>query len=809
MPDATPGGAPRRAKPPPRIIKRRASEPSGHVTARTLLQILRPNIDLAFSDARNIRSSASSDPAASFTFAKMDISSIQQSTPGHGSAHVPTPEQREIDRVLYLRRISQARSCYPCRQRKVKCDHGQPCRTCQKRGHPEICSYNVGTPEKRRGRRAKKAVVDGTTTASQGDSASASVNSGLRGKELPSREDSLESETSSSQTSPPAAARSTATEVASTVAATACSRAPQANCYRTMRKEHYQGDSSVLAMLHGSADSPAVEMRRKAGPVLGLHNTLEFYPFMKLKTIQERWAALLKLIPQKQEVLRYFPSHGATIYPLNPVLIDPDDLESAYCDYLSALEAGELKDPNVFSPKWVCKAYISRIALLLAALATSAHYSVMQSPRRRSEHCRDYIQRAFDCLRLANYVLHPSLDVVQTLLIIGTVLQDVGQSDGAWVMLGTTVRVAQALGLHTLTEAQLQEDKGKKKQALWDMICKQDCLLSLCHGRPHIATNQSLATNNLLYRSDEALGFSDMMCGIVSVCISLLNLEQPSCEASLKLLDELDGYQSRALPYLEDRNSCKNIQQRYENLTIQIQLSFAASVISRPALTRTVATTNEEINNLQILKRRAKESLMSTAKSFIEFQSLSIIPIRTWSLIHAVLSATIMLCLWEETRNDAESRDVLQRVMEIFSRAAQADDETGMMSDNNPWLSMSHTRALVALQSALQKAPALTSPAATTSTPSSLPEQTLAENMPQQNYALPRMQDTGPPSLDPTADGPMSYNFTSMLIDGFSMDAYSYPWDTSGVSPLMYLDQIMKGEDDATFPHYDPSFETN
>ncbi|UKZ72231.1 uncharacterized protein TrAtP1_013172 [Trichoderma atroviride] len=743
MPDATPGGAPRRAK---RIIKRRASEPSGHVTTRTLLQILRPNLDLAFSDARNIRSSASSDPAASFTFAKMDISSIQQSTPGHGSAHVPTPEQREIDRVLYLRRISQARSCYPCRQRKVKCDHGQPCRTCQKRGHPEICSYNVGTPEKRRGRRAKKAVVDGTTTtASQGVSASASVNrasSEQHGKELPSREDSLESETSSSQTSP-AAARSTATELASTVAAAACSRAPQANCYRTMRKEHYQGDSSVLAMLHGSADSPAVEMRRKAGPVLGLHNTLEFYPFMKLKTIQERWAALLKLIPQKQEVLRYFPSHGATIYPLNPVLIDPDDLESAYCDYLSALEAGELKDPNVFSPKWVCKAYISRIALLLAALATSAHYSVMQSPRRRSEHCRDYIQRAFDCLRLANYVLHPSLDVVQTLLIIGTVLQDVGQSDGAWVMLGTTVRVAQALGLHTLTEAQLQEDKGKKKQALWDMICKQDCLLSLCHGRPHIATNQSLATHNLLYCCDDALGFSDMMCGIVSVAMGLLNLEQPSCEASLKLLTELDGYQSRALPYLEDRNSCKNIQQRYENLTIQIQLSFAASVISRPALTRTVATTNEEINNLQILKRRAKESLMSTAKSFIEFQSLSIIPIRTWSLIHAVLSATIMLCLWEETRNDAESRDVLQRVMEIFSRAAQADDETGMMSDNNPWLSMSHTRALVALQTALQKAPGLTSPAATTSTPSSLPEQPLAEKMPQQNYALPRMQDTG------------------------------------------------------------------
>lgn len=297
MPDATPGGgAPRKAKPPLRIIKRRASEPSGLV-ATALLQILCPNNDS--SDARNIRRSAASDPATSVAN-KME--SVQQS-----SAHVPTPEQREIDRVLYLRRISQARSCYPCRQRKVKCDHGQPCRTCQKRGHPEICSYNVGTPEKRRGRRAKKAVADGTmTTPSQGASVSVSVSasanrgsSELQRKELPSREDSLESETSSSP-----AARSTATELASTVAAAACSRAPQANCYRTIRKEHYQGDSSVLAMLHGSADSPAVEMRRKAGPVLGLHNTLEFYPFMKLKTIQERWAALLKLIPQKQEVLR-------------------------------------------------------------------------------------------------------------------------------------------------------------------------------------------------------------------------------------------------------------------------------------------------------------------------------------------------------------------------------------------------------------------------------------------------------------------------------------------------------------------------
>lgn len=84
------------------------------------------------------------------------------------------------------------------------------------------------------------------------------------------------------------------------------------------------------------------------------------------------------------------------------------------------------------------------------------------------------VQRAFDALCLANYVLHPSLDAVQTLLIIGTVLQDVGQSDGAWVMMGTTVRVAQALGLHLQSVSEQSEDGAKRKRSLW-LVQVQHC----------------------------------------------------------------------------------------------------------------------------------------------------------------------------------------------------------------------------------------------------------------------------------------------------------------------------------------------
>ncbi|TFB01423.1 hypothetical protein CCMA1212_007001 [Trichoderma ghanense] len=692
----------------------------------------------------------------------------------------PSPRQVEIDRVLRLRRLSQARSCYPCRQRKVKCDHEHPCQTCQKRGHPEICSYDVGVnPEKRRGRRAggpaagaapQRAVRRGEPSGG-GSEQEPRLGSSCRPRRRHTRgagagANGPESESSVTPNENTVASPSSLVSPQTSHSTLLRRQDTEAADWPPVRKELYQGGSSVLTMLHGSADSPAVEMRRKAGPVLGLHNTLEFYPFMKLKTLQERWAALLKLIPQRQEVLsiivRYFPSHGATIYPLNPVLLDPDDLESVFCDYLSAQDAGELRSPDVVSPKWVSKAWISRIALLLAALATSAHYSVMQSPRKRAEHSLDFLQRAFDALCLANYVLHPSLDAVQTLLIIGTVLQDVGQSDGAWVMMGTTVRVAQALGLHLQSVSEQSEDGARRKRALWDTICRQDCLLSLCHGRPHIASRQSLATRKILANPNRPLNFAETLYGMVSVCTGILELEQPSCESSMKLLAELDGYLSRALPYLQGREKSSNIQQRYEALTVQVQLSWVASFLCRPVLTTSSATGNDQADVVRLLKSRAKKGLMDTAKAFIEFQALSNIPIRTWSMIHAVLSATILLCLWEETRCDQESRDVLQRVIEIFSRAAQADDETGMMVDasgTNHWLSMNHTRALVALQTALQKAPAFD-----TSPPSS-PERQHAEDPVQQNEALPRMQEAA--AVDPMMEGVMGYNFTALLGDGY------------------------------------------
>lgn len=48
----------------------------------------------------------------------------------------------EINQILRRKRKArERRACYPCRQRKVKCNYGTPCQRCIDRDHIELCTY--------------------------------------------------------------------------------------------------------------------------------------------------------------------------------------------------------------------------------------------------------------------------------------------------------------------------------------------------------------------------------------------------------------------------------------------------------------------------------------------------------------------------------------------------------------------------------------------------------------------------------------------------------------------------------------------
>lgn len=158
--------------------------------------------------------------------------------------------QDEADRVLHLKsREREAHACYPCRKRKVKCDGVQPCRTCQKRKHPEICTYVL--PHSRR--------------------RSASRHSVAR---------------SASPRSPAVASNQ------------------QARPDDNSKNYVYSGDNSVASILRMRASDINESVAREVGPVLGLQNTFSNYTFMNSKTPLERWQSLLTVMPQRSEVLK-------------------------------------------------------------------------------------------------------------------------------------------------------------------------------------------------------------------------------------------------------------------------------------------------------------------------------------------------------------------------------------------------------------------------------------------------------------------------------------------------------------------------
>ncbi|KAL4961563.1 Zn(II)2Cys6 transcription factor [Aspergillus stella-maris] len=580
------------------------------------------------------------------------------------------PNSQEIDRVLRLKRKQrESKACYPCRQRKVKCDGEQPCRTCAKRDHPQICAYNVeGTPARKR-----TSIQPRDRNASRGSQGNDILSTS------PTR--SVSADASRPLASSPGGPRSSA----------------QPN--QESSSYVFSGDNSLVSMLR--QQDPDGTMAREATSVLGLHNTYMSYPFIESKTPQDRWAALVDILPHRDEVLKYFHFYRISAYPFNPILVDVDKFESDICVYLAAYASGELCDRSKISDHWASGRSVGHISLLLATLAAGAHFSDLENPQR-SELCQDFARRSFQALRLANFLFRPSLEVVQSLLILGNTLQNNGQSDSAWALLGTTVRLAQTIGLHTERGIRHWPEQMKfKAKSLWSMTVWQDTLLSLCYDRPPIVSSRGW--NPKAVSAPSNLSYVNLMHYICWIALKVMQLDEtPEFEPTenLSLLAELDRTYNGAQPHLLQREACKNLQQHLEHLALQMHFSFAVSALCRPAIRSSPHITQD--TRYATLRSRAKQSLIMASNTFLAFQALSIVPLRTWSMVHTVLSSTLLLCTWQETRDDPECRDLQQKVIEVFSAGNTSGKDTGS-SEYSQWLSARHIRALITLRQSLRQ----------------------------------------------------------------------------------------------------------
>ncbi|TPR00951.1 putative integral membrane protein [Aspergillus niger] len=293
-----------------------------------------------------------------------------------------TPINREeIDRVLRMKRNQrEARACYPCRQRKVKCDSTQPCRTCRRRGHPQICVYDQDSSGSKKAR-------------STGQRRSSAASRGTN--QTPTAEQAFDAEPQSLPS-----ARSLP-EVQPETRQYYSTRIPSSD--GPDNDLIYSGDNSVLSYLRNRTQDTNGSMTREVGSVLGLQNTYGSYPFMDFRTPQDRWKELLRIIPQRAELLKFFHFYRISAYPFNPIILDIERFEQDVCSYLNDLAAGELQNTSKICERWATDRSVGLISLLLAALASGAHYSDLDY-MQRTELCQDFGTLSFGKIACSVYV---------------------------------------------------------------------------------------------------------------------------------------------------------------------------------------------------------------------------------------------------------------------------------------------------------------------------------------------------------------------------------------------------------------------
>ena len=109
---------------------------------------------------------------------------------------------------------------------------------------------------------------------------------------------------------------------------------------------------------------------------------------------------------------------------------------------------------------------LSWLGLLFAVLASGSQSSD-RPPKQRELTSQVYICCSYQTLRMTNFMTHPSLETIQTLLIIGNVLSYNMNPGVSYIILGMTMRIAYTLGLQTESHRFSGPEQYLRRRVWW------------------------------------------------------------------------------------------------------------------------------------------------------------------------------------------------------------------------------------------------------------------------------------------------------------------------------------------------------
>ncbi|KAL5593549.1 hypothetical protein FOBRF1_012651 [Fusarium oxysporum] len=338
------------------------------------------------------------------------------------------------------------------------------------------------------------------------------------------------------------------------------------------------------------------------------------------------------------------------------------------------------------------------LCLLHAIMAAGAQFSDLPTATRLSKSNQN-LHASLKCLGSFDLLWNPSKRLIQALLILGHVLQNDMNPRAAWILGGTTVRVALSVGLHQpMNHCSLRLSPAEAQQ-LRLAIVWQDALLSLAFDRPPASHEMNLESDLpaliSLDPSSQPLDYRQAMnwlCHLSFRHLPRLPQTEPVRNYSL-LFHDFDLYESSLAPHLQDLQRCTSIQELQEHYSLIVHRYFLLSTLCRPILSsQNKGKFSEE--ECSMILNRFQGALKRSVCAFIKLRSISNLATRSWAFVHNGLASALLLSFIREG-SDAQVQDSQEILAELVKTLTERSDDVGQFS-------AAHKKALRAIQ-ALQR----------------------------------------------------------------------------------------------------------
>lgn len=391
-------------------------------------------------------------------------------------------------------------------------------------------------------------------------------------------------------------------------------------------------------------------------------------------------------------MFRAFRQYRSFSYIYYPAILDLDEFEIELYSFLSQRESESGVAP--LEATMLHGKPFAWIGILYALLAAAAQFNDA-SIKERSLASRVFVCLSFQCLRMTNFFQRPSIKSVQTMLLIGNVLQNDRNPGVAWTLMGMTIRSAETMGLHNIS-AGSDSTEVRFRQRLWYAIVWQDTILSISHDRststtcsyaeiqiPNLHTPEipgsSSGVPTVSSSMPSTTSYEDSirrLCPIIHAILTM-RCSVPMSTAQYCTIESLysaiERLRREARPDLQNRMLCTTRAQHMEYLALKFSLAYAESELCRPVVElRPSNMESWESQRVQNIQQIFVQSARDTIHAFLDIREFDRKLVRTWAAMHRILSTSLVLGLvspeepWMNSDQTRQRNEALRRLIVVL-----------------------------------------------------------------------------------------------------------------------------------------------